>query len=213
MTKLIIYALILIIGAFFYMYFNNSKGESYNDENSAKKKTAQDFTNVLNIKDNFLYTNDKFILTYIKINPISIDLMSSLEIENFTNKLTAELSGIDREFKMLAISRTVNVTPMTDYYKELFSSSIESKQKELLQEEIKTLNNYALSSKITERQFYIVISEKYIEGIERDFLRVANDFINRFRSAGVYSELLDDIEIKKLINSINNPSIVGIEEN
>ncbi len=101
---------------------------------------------------------------------------------------------------------------MTDYYKKLYSSSKDSKQKELLQLEIKTLNDDALGSKVTERQFYIVLSEKYVEGIERDFTRVVNDFITRFTTAGVHAEHLDDVEIKKLINSINNPSVLGIEE-
>ncbi len=210
MIKLIIYGSILLIGLTYYIYTIRSSKQI--GDGDYRKKTAQDFTNVLDINQNFLYTKDKKIFSYIKINPISIDLMSTTEIENFTKNLTAELSGIEREFKMLALSRTVDITPLTNTYKELMRTSKNSKQKELLREEIETLNYYALSSKVTERQFYIVIYEKYVEGIERDFSRVANDIVTRFRSASVVCEVINDTEIKKLVNTINNPAYIGIEE-
>ncbi|EQB86593.1 hypothetical protein M918_13385 [Clostridium sp. BL8] len=38
--------------------------------------TANEFVNVKDIKDRFLYTRDGQIIMYIKINPISIDLFS-----------------------------------------------------------------------------------------------------------------------------------------
>ena len=38
---------------------------------TAEQITAQEFTNVLNIQNNYLYTRDGYVIGYIKILPVS----------------------------------------------------------------------------------------------------------------------------------------------
>ena len=39
---------------------------------TAEQITAQEFTNVLNIQNNSLYTRDGYVIGYIKILPVSV---------------------------------------------------------------------------------------------------------------------------------------------
>ena len=46
---------------------------------TAEQTTAQEFTNVLNIQNNYLYTRDGYVIGYIKIIPVSVGLLSKRE--------------------------------------------------------------------------------------------------------------------------------------
>jgi len=68
---------------------------------SPTQTTANEFINVVDIKDRFLYTRDGQIIVYIKINPISIDLFSDAEKEQMCRALTAEISSMQKPFYSL----------------------------------------------------------------------------------------------------------------
>ena len=68
------------------------------------KETAQDFVNVKDIKDKFLYTRDGKIISYIQINPIDINLLSKREKQTLARTLTAELTSERKTFKFIAVS-------------------------------------------------------------------------------------------------------------
>ncbi|KAB3529594.1 helix-turn-helix domain-containing protein, partial [Alkaliphilus pronyensis] len=46
--------------------------------------------------------------------------------------------------------------------------------------------------KVVERQFYIVLWQKYYDGVEEDLIKRAKDFIRRFESCGVPCTLLKE---------------------
>ena len=75
------------------------------------KETAQDFVNVKDIKDKFLYTRDEKIISYIQINAIDINLLSKREKQTLARTLTAELTSERKTFKFIAVSRPVDISP------------------------------------------------------------------------------------------------------
>jgi flagellar basal body-associated protein FliL len=87
-----------IAGAVAFFFFKRPI-QSKTNQISEKQKTAQEFVNVKDIHDNFLYTRDGQIIAYIKINPISIDLFSDSEKEQISKVLTAELSSVQKPLK------------------------------------------------------------------------------------------------------------------
>lgn len=147
--------------------------------------TAQDFVNIVDIKDHFLYTKDEYVMSYFKIQPISIELLSEREKESLCNMLTAELSSLNEPFKYIAISRPVDISALISEYTALLHNSTDQIQKTLLRKEIYEMNDYALSGEVVERQFYIVLWQKYYDGVEEDLIKRAKDFIRRFESCGV----------------------------
>ncbi|WP_250277547.1 hypothetical protein [[Clostridium] colinum] len=86
--------------------------------------------------------------------------------------LTAELSEIQYPFKFIVVSRPVDISPIISSMQEMIKFSNDS-QKELLKKDIIEMNNFALSGDIVERQFYLVIWEKYQESIEKETNRKA----------------------------------------
>lgn len=175
-----------------------------NNVNKKHENTAQDFVNIVDIKDGFLYTKDDFIMSYFRIQPISIELLSEREKESLCNTLTAELASINIPFKFLAISRPVDISGLLEEYTEILHNTKDHIQKALLRKEIYEMNDYALSGEVVERQFYIVLWQRYHEDVENDLLKITKEFMKRFESAGIRCELLRDGEIVGLCNLVNN---------
>lgn len=192
------------VGYFFYSKLNVTTEQEVN--------SAQDFVNIVDIKDNFLYTKDSYIMSYFKIQPISIELLSETEKENLCNTLTAELSSVNEPFKFIAISRPVDISGLLEEYTQLLHNSHNHIQKELLRKEIYEMNDYALSGEVVERQFYIVLWQKYHEDVESELLKKTKEFIKRFESCGIDCTLLKEGEIVGLCSLVNNSIYESIGE-
>lgn len=177
-----------------------------------KKQTAQDFVNVKDIKDKFLYTRDDKIASYIQINPIDINLLSKREKQSLSRTLTAELTSERKTFKFIAVSRPVDISPLLTEYQNIISNTNNQKQKELLRHEMYSISNFALSGEVVERQFYIMLWEDYEEGIERDILKRAMEFASKLESSGIKCSILNQSKIVRLCNLINNPAYINIED-
>jgi hypothetical protein len=74
------------------------------------------------------------------------------------------------------------------------------------------MSNYAISGDVVERQFYIMIWDKYQENAERDILKETIEFVGKFESENIRCEILIEQEIVGLCNLVNNPAYVGVEE-
>ncbi|MGB4352647.1 MAG: hypothetical protein WBJ01_09710 [Tissierellaceae bacterium] len=177
-----------------------------------KKETAQDFVNVKDIKDKFLYTRDEKIISYIQINPIDINLLSKREKQTLARTLTAELTSERKTFKFIAVSRPVDISPLLTEYQNIISNTTNQKQKELLRHEMYSISNFALSGEVVERQFYIMLWEDYEEGIERDILKRAMEFSSKLESSSIKCNILTENKIVRLCNLINNPAYTNIED-
>ncbi|MGV8146773.1 MAG: hypothetical protein ACLKAK_12995 [Alkaliphilus sp.] len=190
-----------------------SKRNKYKSEANTPKSqtTANEFINVKDINDRFLYTRDGQIIVYIKINPISIDLFSDAEKEQICNVLTAELSSIKKPFKFLAVSRPVDISPLINEYTKLLSETNNQKQKELLRNEMMVMSNYATTGEVVERKFYIMLWDKHMQNSEADMLKEANEFASKLTSGNTSCDILEEQEIVRLCNLINNPAYVHLE--
>jgi len=60
------------------------------------------------------------------------------------------------------------------------------------------MSNYAVSGEVIERQFYVMLWDKYQVNIERDLLKEAHDFANKFANANISCEILKEQEIVRL---------------
>ncbi len=173
--------------------------------------TAQEFVNVKDITDKYLYTRDGLVFSYIRIYPISPDLLSRREKRTLTRQLTAEISAEPFKFGFMALSRPVDISPLIKEYSELLSESNDPIQKEILKSEMQAMSNYALSGEVVERQFYIKVWEKYSEGSENDLQKRAFSILGYFTSVNINGEILKEDDIVRLSNLITNPAYVHIE--
>ena len=177
-----------------------------------KDETVQNFVNVIDIKDKFLYTKDKNVISYIQVPSIDINLLTEREKRNRANTLTAEFSAIDKALKFLAISRPFDISPLLSEYQQIYSNTDDLKQKELLKHEMKSISDFAISGEIVERQFYFMIWERYEKGIEIELNKRALEIVSMFENASVKAHILTEKEIVRLCNLINNPTFVNLED-
>ncbi|TAH61444.1 MAG: hypothetical protein EWM50_05980 [Gottschalkiaceae bacterium] len=208
----IIVLILTLLGGGIFLFFINKNSKKRQDKASEELTTAQEFMNVLDIRDNFLYSKDNYIFAYIKIHPISIDLISKREKEFLTKNLTEDLSAEQKPFRFLAVSRPIDITPLISEYSDIILNTNNQKQKELLRNEMLVMSNYAMSGEVVERQFYIRIYEKFEEGIEKDLYKRVFELSSRFEKNGVKCEVLNRQGIIRLCNLINNPAYSHIED-
>nr|WP_317360210.1 hypothetical protein [uncultured Tyzzerella sp.] len=202
---------VIIGGIILIIFINNSNIKKYKDEQDIDKETAQAFINIKDINDKYLYTNEGNIMMFLRVDSISIDLYSKGEKEALMKSLTAELSEIQYPFKFIAVSRPVDISPIISNMQEMIKFSNDS-QKELLKKEIIEMNNFALSGDIVERQFYISLWDKYQEGIEKEIYRKAMLLVEKFTINNIGCEILNQREIMRFINLINNPYYAHLED-
>jgi hypothetical protein len=188
------------------------KKSSFSSRKNNGVSTAQEFINVMDIKDNFLYTLDGYVMSYINITPLSIELLSEKEKENLEISITAEFRNLDKPFKFIAASRPVDISGLLEEYKKIISESDNQVQKILLRKEIYVMSDYALSGEVLQRKFYIMLWEKYRSGIEDELLKRTKDFAKRFENNNIKSSILGKSEIITVINLINNPHYESLEE-
>ena len=202
---------VIMGGSILILYINNFTNKKYKNEQDLDRETAQEFINIKDINDKYLYTNEGNVMMYLRIDSISIDLYSKSEKEVLMKSLTAELSEIQYPFKFIAVSRPIDIGPIITNMQEMIKFSNDS-QKELLKKEIIEMNNFAMSGDIVERQFYISIWDKYQEGIEKEIHRKAMLFAEKFTINNIGCEILNQREIMKFINLINNPYYAHLED-
>jgi hypothetical protein len=201
----------LVGGGFLLFVLKHTKKYSVSDEAAVTLQTAQQFINVRDVKDKYLYTKDGLVLAFLRIHAISIDLYSKGEKNSLIKQLTAELSDIQYPFKFMAVSRPVDISPLIADMQGMLKTA-DDKRKELLRQEILQMSSYALSGEIVERQFYISIWEKYEEGVEKDLFKRASLLAEKFTTNGIGCDVLVEKEIVRLLNLVNNPSYTHLED-
>ena len=70
----------------------------------------------------------------------------------------------------------------------------------------------ALSGEVVERQFYIKIWDRAVDGVERDLLQKLKYLSGYFADCGIQSEILEQQDIVRLCNLVNNPAYVHLED-
>ncbi len=188
------------------------KSKKKNKGFTSKEITANDFLNVKDIKGNILYSKDNLIFAYIKLSPINIDLLSEQEKIKLNRLLAAELSNERKPFKLFIISRPVDISRLVYELSDAYSVSTDPVQKDLLKNAIITMNNFAMDGEVSERLFYIIIWEKFIDGSERELLKRAAEFAGKFENAGIRTEIADQGMIIKLCNLFANPAYAHLED-
>lgn len=208
---IIMLAVTLTGGGMLLLFLKTAKKHPQTETGSAAIQTAQQFINVRDIRDKYLYTRDGMVFVYLRLHAISIDLYSRSEKNVLIKTLTAELSDIQYPFKFMALSRPVDISPLITEMGEMLKEA-EDKRKELLRQEILQLGGFALSGEIVERQFYIALWEKQEEGTERELSKRASLLCEKFAAGGVACDILAEKEIVRLLNLVNNPSYTHLED-
>lgn len=178
-----------------------------------KQRSCNDEINILDIKNNAIYTRDNYVIMALKLNSINIQLFSKRELTQKVKEVTSELSSDLRELKFLSISRPVDVTELVEKLREILSKSDIQKQKNLLKQNIKETIRLTITGEVVERQNFITIFEKNSDTAEKELLKRAMDLVNKFGNCGIKVDILNEQELIQLCNSTLNINFAFREDN
>ncbi len=174
--------------------------------------TAQQEINILDIKNNLIYTRDNLIIAILKINSLNMQLFSKKELINKIKDITSELSTETKEFKMTSIARPVDVGSLIDFLRNILNNSTDSIQKRLLRENIRETLNLTLIGDAVERQNLLIISEDLSDNAEQEIQKRAREIVQKFDNCGMKLEILNDQYLIQVCNSFTNMSVATKED-
>lgn len=177
-----------------------------------KNLTAMQDINILDIKNNLIYTRDNLVIAILKINSLNMQLFSKKELVNKVKDITTELSTETKEFKLTSIARPVDVSGLIDYLRNILNNSTDSIQKRLLRENIRETLNLSLIGDAVERQNLFIISETLTDTAEKDILKRAREIVQKFDNCGMKLEILNDQYLIQICNSFTNINIATKED-
>lgn len=174
--------------------------------------TAQQEINILDIKNNLIYTRDNLIIAILKINSLNMQLFSKKELKNKIKDITSELSTETKEFKMTSIARPVDVGSLIDFLRNILNNSTDSIQKRLLRENIRETLNLTLVGDAVERQNLLIISEVLSDNAEQEIQKRAREIVQKFDNCRMKLEILNDQYLIQVCNSFTNMSVATKED-
>lgn len=79
---------------------------------------VNEFVNVKDIKDIFLYTRNQYIFCYLRIFPFNLDLLSSEERKALTDKIAASFDGDRKDFVYSSLPRELDLDRYKSFLKQ-----------------------------------------------------------------------------------------------
>ena len=154
----------------------------------ARLTTANEFINVRDVQGQVLYGKDGSLLAFLRIQPISLDLLSPREKEAKIRNFAAEFSAEKKGYKFFSVSRPVDISMLVSRLEGLLAEATDPTLKEMLNAEMAEIFSFAMTGEVTERQFYLVIWET--AGREKELLKRAHELVGRFDSCEIATELV-----------------------
>lgn len=177
-----------------------------------KKQTANDIVDVKDIKNGILYTKSGFMIGYLRLYPINIDLLSDTEIHSLCNTLTGEFKSEKECFSILSIPRTVDMEEYLNFLSTKFDEELDSMiKKKLLNVMIREASQKVMSGENFEHQYYVKVWMRDEEGNERKLKERLSFFENYYQSIQNECKILTDVEIIKLCNLYSNSNSAVFE--
>ena len=178
-----------------------------------KNKNTQSLNQFLNIKDikgNYLYTLDEQVISFIKVNPMNIELLSDKELETKMDFASIEFSNEQFPYKIIVIPRAVDIS---DYIREqeLRNKLTNDVCIEIINNRIISTTEMIENKNIIENEFYIMIFDANKDNIEIELNKRANNWISRLKNCGLKSEILEERDIILLVKSFTIPEFARTE--
>lgn len=202
-----------LCGGFLWWFRKSENRRSFKrseEESAERERKAQEFVNARDLGENCLYTNDGYIFAYIKIEGLNLELYSRQEQKLICRELSAALSGIKRPYKSDAVSRPADISRPLSEYQRLYNSAAGGRKK-LLSSDMNELAAMVTTGETLERQHYIAIWDTVQRSDERTITAAAQEIVKKYTDNGIHAELLDKKGIVHLLNLVNNPAYVHIE--
>ena len=176
-----------------------------------KSKSLNEFLNIKNIDENFLYTLDNKVITFIKVYPINTELFSEEELENKMDSMSVEFSNEQYAYSIFVIPRKVDISEYVKEQEELKKNIQDEISIKIVEKRIIATHELVADKNIIENEFYLYIWEENSENVEEKILKRANNWRKRFKDCGFETEILEKTQIILLAKSFTIPEFARKE--
>jgi len=182
-----------------------SKGMQNEDK---RKLTANQFTNVKDIKKNFLYSKDEYLFGYLRVYPYNLDLFDKEERRIRTQNLSLSFEGDRKEFGYCALPRELDLDDYKNYLKKQYQEELSNYGKrQILSVMIRQAAELSLSGENYEHHHFFKIwsrLDKNHNDTKKELYTRLEEFKMRYAAVGIETEILGETEIFKLCNLYTN---------
>lgn len=182
------------------------------------KMTANEFTDVKDIRDIFLYTRDtNRIFCYLRIYPFNIDLLTGQELDALTNRLAATFDGDRKDFVYCAFPRELDLDKYKSMLKERRMQELDNLgNKHIIDELIKQATELSSNHENFEHQHFYkfwkdIDSYTSKAQAELELRERIVRFRDMYKGAQIGCEILGEKEIIKLCNLYSNSRSANYE--
>lgn len=176
-----------------------------------KSKSLNEFLNIKNINENFLYTLDNKVITFIKVYPINTELFSEEELENKMDSMSVEFSNEQYAYSIFVIPRKVDISEYVKEQEELKKNIQDEISIKIVEKRIIATHELVADKNIIENEFYLYIWEEDSDNVKEKILKRANNWRKRFKDCGFETEILEKTQIILLAKSFTIPEFARKE--
>ena len=177
-----------------------------------KSKSLNEFLNIKNIDENFLYTLDNKVITFIKVYPINTELFSEEELENKMDSMSVEFSNEQYAYSIFVIPRKVDISEYVKEQEELKKNIQDEISIKIVEKRIIATHELVADKNIIENEFYLYIWEEDSDNVKEKILKRANNWRKRFKDCGFETEILEKTQIILLAKSFTIPEFARKED-
>ena len=176
-----------------------------------KSKSLNEFLNIKNIDENFLYTLDNKVITFIKVYPINTELFSEEELENKMDSMSVEFSNEQYPYSIFVIPRQADITEYVKEQEELKKNIQDEISIKIVEKRIIATHELVADKNIIENEFYLYIWEEDSDNVKEKILKRANNWRKRFKDCEFETEILGKTQIILLAKSFTIPEFARKE--
>lgn len=178
--------------------------------------TANEYTDVSDIRNKILYTKSGYAIGYLRLMPINIDLISRDEKKSLCDNLTNEFKPEKEMFSILSIPRTVDMEAYLNQLNGEYEQEAENPfRKQILNIMIRQGSDAVMNGENFEHQYYLKVWSKYnpnVGGTEKIIYERLQTFESRYESVENKTREMDDTDILKLYNLYTNGNTAIMED-
>ena len=174
-------------------------------------QSLNEFLNIKNIKENYLYTLDEQVISFIKVNPMNIELLSDKELETKMDSSSIEFNNEQYPYKIIVVPRAVDISDYIREQEELRNKLTDDTCIEIINNRIISTTEMIENKNIIENEFYIMFYDSNKDNIEIELNKRANNWVGRLKNCGLKSEILEERDIILLIKSFTIPEFARTE--
>jgi len=181
--------------------FNFKKKSNKKTETEKTKQRCQDWTDIIDIKNNAIHMKHGprvNLIGIIEVQPVSLALLTSEEKAIKIEQLTSGINSIMFPYQTSVIKKTVD---LVNYLQKLIqlsnNTSDPTKRNIILGNMIKNINNIKQIGAMREMKYFIIFSETNVKNENLEKLNIkADQLLNVFNNLSMGPKRLDNMELE-----------------